>query len=211
MLRLLLVLLSRQIYVPPSALFTSPSQYTLHFVRGLARRDVLTVLCSLMNTAMNAAHYPAVGGAANVANVMGSVAGRLPYNHLLLKGEDPRKSLVSMCFQVLCVLLDFQSGTARDEASGPTAKTNAFRYFIAKLVSVCLIRGRYVGCYVELFMQHRPNDFAFILSGMVGIFEDQMASVNGLLPGAKKSVPYMVEASKCIPASTRPAVLMNPQ
>lgn len=71
---------------------------------------------------------------------MGAVAGRLPYNHLLLKGEDSRTTLVSTCFQVLCVLLDFQSGSARDigaegQASGPTTKTNAFRYFIAKLVS----------------------------------------------------------------------------
>ena len=128
-LRLLLVLLSRQIYVPPSALFTSPASYTLHFVQKLPRRDVLTVLCSLMNTAMNATHPGS-------ANVMGTVAGRLPYNHLLMKGEDPRTALVSTCFQVLCVLLDFQSGSARDGASGPTAKTNAFRYFIAKLVSL---------------------------------------------------------------------------
>ncbi|KAI0747903.1 high-temperature-induced dauer-formation protein-domain-containing protein [Daedaleopsis nitida] len=171
-LRLLLVLLSRQIYAPPAALFTSPSAYTLHFVQKLARRDVLTVLCSLMNTALNAAH-------SGSANMMGTVAGRLPYNHLLLKGEDPRTTLVSTCFQVLCVLLDFQSGSARDagaegQISGPTAKTNAFRYFIAKL--------------------HRPNDFALILNGIVGIFEDEMASINGLLPGSKKSVPYMVEA-----------------
>ena len=132
-LRLLLVLLSRQIYAPPSALFTSPSSYTLHFVQKLQRRDVLTVLCSLMNTAMNATHPGS-------ANVMGTVAGRLPYNHLLMKGEDPRTTLVSTCFQVLCVLLDFQSGSARDagaegQASGPTTKTNAFRYFVAKLVS----------------------------------------------------------------------------
>ncbi|KAI0637201.1 high-temperature-induced dauer-formation protein-domain-containing protein [Trametes polyzona] len=171
-LRLLLVLLSRQIYVPPSALFTSPSSYTLHFVQKLPRRDVLTVLCSLMNTAVNATHPGS-------ANVMGTVAGRLPYNHLLMKGEDPRASLVSMCFQVLCVLLDFQSGSARDvvgegQTSGPTAKTNAFRYFIAKL--------------------HRPSDFAFILNGVVSIFESEMASLHGLLPGSRKSVPYMCEA-----------------
>lgn len=137
MLRLLLVLLSRQIYVPPATLFTSPSSYTLHFVQNLPRRDVLTVLCSLMNTAVNATHPGS-------ANVMGTVAGRLPYNHLLMKGEDPRTSLVSMCFQVLCVLLDFQSGTARDvvvegQTSGPTAKTNAFRYFIVKLVRTELV------------------------------------------------------------------------
>ena len=131
-LRLLLVLLSRQIYVPPAGLFTSPSVYTLHFVQNLPRRDVLTVLCSLMNTAMNATHPGS-------ANVMGTVAGKLPYNHLLLKGEDPRTTLVSTCFQVLCVLLDFQSGSARDvtvegQPAGPTARSNAFRYFIAKLV-----------------------------------------------------------------------------
>ncbi|KAI0362682.1 hypothetical protein OH77DRAFT_1500300 [Trametes cingulata] len=171
-LRLLLVLLSRQIYVPPASLFTSPSSYTLHFVQKLPRRDVLTVLCSLMNTAMNATHPGS-------ANVMGTVAGRLPYNHLLMKGEDPRTSLVSMSFQVLCVLLDFQSGSARDvlvegQGAGPTAKTNAFRYFIAKL--------------------HRPSDFDFILNGVVRIFEDEMSSLHGLLPGSKKSVPYMVEA-----------------
>ncbi|KAI8998843.1 high-temperature-induced dauer-formation protein-domain-containing protein [Trametes punicea] len=171
-LRLLLVLLSRQIYVPPAALFTSPSSCTLHFVQKLPRRDVLTVLCSLLNTAMNATHP-------GTANVMGTVAGRLPYNHLLMKGEDPRTSLVSICFQVLCVLLDFQSGSARDvvvdgQTTAPTAKTNAFRYFIAKL--------------------HRPADFEFILNGLVNIFEDEMSSLHGLLPGSKKPVPYMIEA-----------------
>ncbi|OBZ75188.1 Hid-1 family protein P27G11.12 [Grifola frondosa] len=81
-----------------------------------------------------------------------------------------------------CVfLLDFQSGSARDaivlngdvQNSTPTAKTNAFRYFIAKL--------------------HRANDLAFILNGVISIFEDQMASVNNLLPGSRKSVPYIVE------------------
>ena len=72
-----------------------------------------------------------------------SMAGKLPYNHLVFKGEDPRSTLVGMCFQVLTVLLDFQSGTARDVLSGsgesqtasPTARTNSFRYFLAKLVS----------------------------------------------------------------------------
>ncbi len=69
------------------------------------------------------------------------VAGKLPYNHLVFKGEDTKATLVGMCFGMLCILLDFQSCTARDivsqddESSQPTNKTNAFRYFIAKLVS----------------------------------------------------------------------------
>lgn len=136
-LRTLLVLFSKQIYAPPSALFISPSLYTLHFVQHIPRRDVLTILCSLLNTAMNAAR-PANN------NLIGGVAGKLPYNHLVFKGEDPKTSLVGMCLQVLCVLLDFQSGSARDvtsadgESSAPTARTNAFRYFVMKLVRLSL-------------------------------------------------------------------------
>jgi len=76
----------------------------------------------------------------STATGIGSMAGKLPYNHLVFKGEDPRSTLVSICFQILCVVLDFQSGTAKDtvlsgaDASAPTAHTNAFRYFLAKLV-----------------------------------------------------------------------------
>ncbi|KAI0033263.1 high-temperature-induced dauer-formation protein-domain-containing protein [Vararia minispora EC-137] len=172
-LRLILVLLSRQIYVPPSTLLTNPSRYSLHFVQRTPRRDVLTLLCSLLNTAMNSPNAP--------NNVIGNVAGRLPYNHLVFKGEDPRANLVSMCFQVLCALLDFQSGTARDAlvSSGdspiyaPTLKTNAFRHFTAKL--------------------HRPTDFDFVIDGILGILEQQMVTIVNLLPGARKSVPYISE------------------
>ena len=72
----------------------------------------------------------------------GSMAGKLPYNHLVFKGEDSRSTLVGLCLQNLCVLLDFQSGSARDrEVDGsdglplPSFRTNAFRYFIMKLAS----------------------------------------------------------------------------
>jgi hypothetical protein len=138
-LRLLLVLLSRQIYVPPGSMFSNPSLYSLHLVQKTPRRDVLTILCSLLNTAMNSSSFTdgSIGGMA------GSMAGKLPYNHLVFKGEDPRSNLVGICLQVLCVLLDFQGGHARDAVTGsesggysPTARTNAFRYFLAKLVSI---------------------------------------------------------------------------
>ncbi|KAJ7632398.1 high-temperature-induced dauer-formation protein-domain-containing protein [Roridomyces roridus] len=172
-LRLLLVLLSRQIYIPPSALLSTPSLYTLHVVQKTPRRDVLTLLCSLLNTAMNSS----LATATSVAGM----AGKLPYNHLVFKGEDPRSNLVGICLQVLCVLLDFQSGSARDKSLGdedanlsaPTARTNAFRYFLMKL--------------------HRTQDFAFILDGIMGILEQQMGTMNIILPGARKSIPYINE------------------
>lgn len=128
-LRLLLVLLSRQIYISPSSLFSKPSLYTLHLVQKVPRRDVLTILCSLLNTAMNS-HLQ--------TTTIGSMAGRLPYNHLVFKGEDPRSNLVGMSLQVLISILDFQSGSARDSLTTgqPTAKTNSFRYFLMKLVRI---------------------------------------------------------------------------
>ncbi|KAH7915968.1 high-temperature-induced dauer-formation protein-domain-containing protein [Hygrophoropsis aurantiaca] len=173
-LRLFLILLSRQIYVSPPSFFNKPSFYSLHVVKKTPRRDVLTLLCSLLNTAMNSC--------TTNGSTIGSVTGKLPYNHLVFKGEDPRSALVDMCFQVLCVLLDFQSGPAKDVAtengdsstSTPTAQTNAFRYFLAKL--------------------HRVQDFSFILEGICGLFEQNLAISNDLLPGSRKSVPYVPEA-----------------
>ncbi|KAI6150862.1 high-temperature-induced dauer-formation protein-domain-containing protein [Pisolithus tinctorius] len=173
-LRLLLVLFSRQIYVSPASLFIKPSFYTLHMVRKTPRRDVLTLLCSLLNTILNSSTSNNL--------TIASVAGKVPYNHLVFKGEDSRIALVGMCLQVLCALLDFQSGPAKDAVSGndentstsmPTAQTNAFRYFIAKL--------------------HRTQDFAFILDGISSILNQQLAISNILLPGSRKSVPYIPE------------------
>jgi hypothetical protein len=47
-----------------------------------------------------------------------------------------------------------------------------------------------------LELQHRTQDFTFILGGITGILEQQMATMNNLLPGAKKSVPYVNETGK---------------
>jgi len=208
-LRLLLILLSRQIYIPPSALLSKPSLYTIHIVQKTSRRDVLTVLCSLLNTAMNSAQSTEIS--------IQSMAGKLPYNHLVFKGEDPRSTLVGMCFQVLIVLLDFQGGSARDVLSGsgenqaasPTARTNSFRYFLAKLVSSAP--------FIYLFyfknrniLQHRTQDFAFVVEGIIGIFEQQMASTNNLLPGAKKSISYVIDTGKFhLSGTTHSLILMR--
>ncbi|KIK59645.1 hypothetical protein GYMLUDRAFT_44080 [Collybiopsis luxurians FD-317 M1] len=171
-LRLLLVLLSRQIYISSSSLFNKPSSYTLHLVQQLPRRDVLTILCSLLNTAMNSPQAQPI--------TINSVAGKLPYNHLVFKGEDPRVNLVAICFEVLVVLLDFQSGSARDvvgnaepQNPAPTARTNAFRYFLMKL--------------------HRTQDFQFVLHGIHDIMEQQVMSMNNILPGARRSTPFIAE------------------
>jgi hypothetical protein len=47
-------------------------------------------------------------------------------------------------------------------------------------------------------IQHRTQDFDFILQGLVGILEVQMASYNNLLPGSRKGVPYILETGMFI-------------
>jgi hypothetical protein len=131
-LRFLLVLLSRSIYITSNVVLTKPSLYTSHIVQSIPRRQALTLLCSLLNTSMNST----------------SSSFSIPYNHLVWKGEDVRASLVGLSLQTLCALLDYQSEGARDRESiseqgdaAPTSKTNIFRYSIAKLVSLYLLQS----------------------------------------------------------------------
>ena len=136
-LRFLLVLLSKQIYIPPTSPLPVASPYSIYLVQQTPRRHVLTLLCSLLNTVMNST---------TSSITLGNVASALPYNHLVFKGEDMRTTLVGECLQVLCALLDFQSASCRDNltvpsdpfSTTPTLKTNAFRYFLAKLVNISL-------------------------------------------------------------------------
>ncbi|KAG8953735.1 hypothetical protein FRC04_001939 [Tulasnella sp. 424] len=199
-LRFFEVLLSKTIYMSPShvLLLTNPCISRLVHNHRTPRRLVLPILCSLLNTAMNSGSYkaptalmPTVGG---VINGVGGMVKELPYNHLVWK-EDNRPHLVSASLGVLVALLDYQSAEGRDvpvtggnvapavapNAAGgfievpvaPTAVTNSFRYFLAKL--------------------HRPADLDYILNGILGILEQHMNATHNVLPGSRKGVPYVLE------------------
>jgi hypothetical protein len=128
-LRLLLVLLSRPIYTAPSSLLSTPSFYSLQFVQKTPRRHILTILCSLINTAYRR----------DTRSSLLVMKDKLPYHHLVFKGQDSRTTVIALSLQVLCAALDFQSGSARDKTGSPgdalpTARTNALRHLISKLV-----------------------------------------------------------------------------
>ncbi|KAG8897955.1 hypothetical protein FRB99_007774 [Tulasnella sp. 403] len=135
-------------------------------------------------------------GMASVGNVISGVGGivkDLPYNHLVWKDEG-RAALVSSAFGVLLALLDYQTADSRDVPTGgveppnpalpagqppdvpvaPTAATNSFRYFLAKL--------------------HRPGDLEYMLNGVLGIWEQHMSATHHVLPGSRKGVPYILES-----------------
>jgi hypothetical protein len=154
-LRFILILLSKTIYHAPNNLLTRPNKWAAHIVQSdkTPRRLVLSILCSLLNTAMNQENG---GNSAGVAN-WGSVVEKVPYNHLIMarKGEEGRTGLVGLCLGVLCVLLEYQVNdpppgeTARVDglpaSSSAVLQSNSFRYFLAKLVSQYCVASKFCG------------------------------------------------------------------
>ncbi|KAG8684661.1 hypothetical protein FRC09_015245, partial [Ceratobasidium sp. 395] len=173
-LRLLLVLLSKQIFIPPTVALTMTTPALSVLTQRTPRRRVLTLLCSLLNIAL---HPP---------NLSPLPLSSMPYNHLVTRAMDA-DAVPESAISALCALLDYQSADARDrivngpagvEAGedaefAPTSKSNSFRYSLAKL--------------------HRASDFEFILDGILATLEQHLGALNGLFPGSRKGVSYLLE------------------
>lgn len=126
-MRLLLVLLSRSMYVGPEKL-QDTEMHALNFITmELDRPVVLSFLCSLFNTASN----------------------NQPDSWILLSNHSHRESYVSMCLQVLSVLLLHETP--------PDA--NMFLFYTKKL--------------------YRESDFAFLMNGFAKYFQSCMDSSQG--------------------------------
>jgi len=44
--------------------------------------------------------------------------------------------------------------------------------------------------------KHRTQDFEYLFEGIISIVEQQIATFKNLLPGARKSLPYITETSE---------------
>lgn len=186
-LRLLLVLLSKSIYIPAHA-HSSTDNPALRFVaQRLDRAIVLPFLCSLLNTA---ARHSAPAG------LLGLPYTSLVRERLVGNGEDTRDMLVTLCLQTLNVILGYDPpgqvhsqgappsidgdsvrpilhttastasltsiGTASGGARSSIAPANMFRFYVSKL--------------------HRHADFVFLTSGICAILAQPMNAASQLLP-----------------------------
>ncbi|WRT66068.1 uncharacterized protein IL334_003020 [Kwoniella shivajii] len=158
-LRFLLILLSTTIYTAPHALSTTPNLPLQILTHSLERRLVLSLLCSFLNTSLTPLKSSS------------GISGQLPYNHLISKAAEERRTLVKASMMVLLVALDHR--VEGERAMGEGKEENAFRYFISKL--------------------HRKEDFSFILEGIINTLQEHNAVANGYLPGSKKPIPYILE------------------
>jgi hypothetical protein len=194
-LRLLLILLSKQIYSSPSSLLNNTSRYTHYLVQKVSRKSVLTVLCSLINVIANFSDAPPPGtptggigaGIAGVGKGISKGFNQLPYTQVW-KGEDSREMLVCTAAQVLVVVLDYQSGNARDiqtsssnaaEPNSPVpeiAHPNADLPYGQNAPATSNPTGR-AGApspkthHFRYFLSkiHRPADMTYLLDGILGV------------------------------------------
>ena len=113
-LRLLLSMISSPIYSPGDQLLRRTSPFTSYLVSSADKKLVLSLLCSLLNTAMK---YNPAGW-------------HLPYEHYVL--SDPKKLLVTYSLQTLLVLLTHD---ILPENSTPTSAShkNMYRFYLGKL------------------------------------------------------------------------------
>ncbi|KAG8817632.1 hypothetical protein FRC17_011140, partial [Serendipita sp. 399] len=202
-LRLLLILFSKQIYLQPSSILHVPAPYTQYFVQKVPRKLVLTTLCSLLNVVINSSpasnsQNGSLGaGIAEVGKGISKSLNQLPYSQVW-KGDDSGVILASLAAQVLVVALDYQSGTARDlqpaattnetsnQEDAPTHVTSESRGATAGISSPKTNHFRYFVSRI-----HRPSDFGYLIDGITGILVEelrQMSSFIGIGLGALQGV-----------------------
>ena len=199
-LRLLTVLLSKSMYVPPSRLLSKEDLWLRYVAVKIEKKVVLVMLCSLLNTICN---YDPTGW--------------VPYNHVV--NGSPREQLVSFCLTILLVLLDYRSPhqaelmrqhdnavaaspthdlptsievltsensdsvpktsvelevfTPQQDNSHQKQEENAFRHYMSKL--------------------HRKQDFQFLMDGVYRLLTNPMTALNTYLPGSTKRVGCYVD------------------
>ncbi|KAF9293316.1 hypothetical protein BGZ74_011770 [Mortierella antarctica] len=181
-LRLLLVLFSRSMYIAPAAITTTENRWIDAVVTSTDRQATLAILCSLINSALK--YNPSGWG--------------LPYNHVMF--SDQRDLLVMLSLQVVVVLLDYQvidrptsvhrpsvrvdsaasqGVTSSSSSPSPTLQRsmslepgnkNQFRYYLSRL--------------------HREQDFQFLIDGIYRILSNPMTASSTYLPGSTKHVKY---------------------
>ncbi|KAI8058695.1 high-temperature-induced dauer-formation protein-domain-containing protein [Gilbertella persicaria] len=201
-LRLLVVLLSKSMYVLPSQILLKEDLWLRYVAVKTDRKTVLVILCSLLNTVCN---YDPTGW--------------VPYNHVVSAG--PREQLVTFCLTTLLILLDYRSlqqaelvrqhdqhqpnpsASVGEELAANVevltlespdavpktsmelevftpgdhqqskAEENAFRYYTSKL--------------------HRKQDFEFLMNGIYRLMSNPMTAANTYLPGSTKRVGCFID------------------
>lgn len=215
-LRLLAVLLSKSMYIPPQQLLSKEDLWLRYVAVKIERKIVLVILCSLLNTICN---YDPTGW--------------VPYNHVMVNAAGPNKEqLVSFCLTNLLVLLDYRSPHQADllrqhDAQSPTTLESSVEVLtldspdaIPKTsvelevfsppaltstnngsgasTAVAATAGSHQKVEENAFRHymsklHRKQDFEFLFNGIHRLLTNPMTAINTYLPGSTKRVGCYVD------------------
>ncbi|TKY88128.1 hypothetical protein EX895_002838 [Sporisorium graminicola] len=160
-LRLLLVVLSKSVYIPANKQSTQVDPALKFTVQDLDRGIVLPLLCSLLNTCITNARN-STSAWLGLPSVSGLVGG---------SNDEVRTSLVTTSLQILDVLLTYDAplpgeadavslSTIGRPLPGPGGR-NVFRFYLSKL--------------------HRTADFDFVWTGLLRSFNEHINSTIQIL------------------------------
>jgi hypothetical protein len=110
-LRLLITLSSRSMYIPPNVLAVKGVRATTYIATCPDKQTVLSTLCSLLNTTLK--YSPATW--------------KIPYDYMVV--GDPRHVYIAACLHSLLILLLYP---IPEQGGGPPSKNN-FRHFLGRL------------------------------------------------------------------------------
>lgn len=203
-LRLLTVLLSKSMYVPPAQLLLKEDLWLRFVAVNTERKVVLVMLCSFMNTICN---YDPTGW--------------VPYNHVVTAG--PREQLVTFCLTALLILLDYrspqQANLMRQHDQQTTSPTNPHNTDPTASVEILTLENPdavpKTSVELEVFTPsatgehsskqeensfrhymsklHRKQDFKFLMDGIYCLLSNPMTAVNTYLPGSTRRVGCFID------------------
>ncbi|KAK9462212.1 high-temperature-induced dauer-formation protein-domain-containing protein [Lipomyces oligophaga] len=172
-LRTLLAITSEAMYLSPGILSVHGVKFTSYLVCRPDKRIVLSVLCSLLNTAMK--YNP---------------GWRVPYNHVMF--FDPRQLLVTYCLQFLLVLITYSVPESEDlQALGLPLDVSPEQSIPETSSRLQNKRRNWYKFY--LGRVHRVQDLQFLADGMSRLLNQPMQAASSYLPGSQQQIEWAPE------------------
>ncbi|GAA95284.1 uncharacterized protein L969DRAFT_92457 [Mixia osmundae IAM 14324] len=176
LLRLLLVLIAKTMYMPTTGEHRVQNKWTEALVSLSDRKVVLSLLCSLLNTSLNNAN-----------------PGLLNYDTLVLRREDTKSQLASLSLLALDILLVCQDGRA-DSTSVPSTPMPSLKRNTSFLSDASFSSMASPATSSNTFLHylskvHRQPDIRYLFSNIIASLNRELSS---RLPTRKMNINGLV-------------------
>ncbi|KAJ2509057.1 hypothetical protein IWW47_000250 [Coemansia sp. RSA 2052] len=171
-LRLVLVLASKTMYVPPAMAAAAPNRALHAMAYNSNKRMVLSLLCSLLNTSLKDR----------------TQGWAIPYRNTA--AMDPNDALSLQAMQALFVLLEYQAPTSAENGTATESPAAADSETDESTPSMVLVTGTETG-HQNLFRVftaklHRTQEFDYLVGSIIRLLEEGMRANLSILASVTK-------------------------